>query len=297
MMQFDKRFAEKQNDFGIIKSRHIRFSTASSPRCLFTVIQLYPVSGCGRLCTLTPNAKRKHALRTRSTSFEMIAMLTLTSSSFLVAPQFGAYPASALTRTRPVYADETKGALGGAILGGLLAGPFGALWGAQMGGWAGANQRANREAQEKLDRMGLSREVLAAAAAVAKDIEEAEASLSLVRRAEASQRGLVTTLERQSDVLYQAAQDALRGSDESAARARLEERLMLKPKIASAQAELGAASQRTAALEAAMATLQEQAVRVEAMASRSVSASASVSAFDLEPEDPLLRRFKELEDK
>lgn len=242
------------------------------------------------------NAKRKHALRSR-TSFEMIAMLTLTSSSFLVAPHFGARPASALTRTRPVYADETKGALGGAILGGLLAGPFGALWGAQMGGWAGANQRANREAQEKLDRMGLSKEVLAAAAAVAKDIEEAEASLSLVRRAEASQRGLVTTLERQSDVLYQAAQDALRGSDESAARARLEERLMLKPKIASAQAELGAASQRTAALEAAMAALQEQAVRVEAMASRSVSASASVSAFDLEPEDPLLRRFKELEDK
>jgi hypothetical protein len=43
VMQFDKRFAEKQNDFGIIKSRHIRFSTASSPRCLFTVIQLYPV--------------------------------------------------------------------------------------------------------------------------------------------------------------------------------------------------------------------------------------------------------------
>jgi hypothetical protein len=28
-----------------------------------------------------------------------------------------------------------------------------------------------------------------------------------------------------------------------------------------------------------------------------VSASASVSGFDLEPEDPLLRRFKELEDK
>ena len=47
MMQFDKRFAEKQNDFGIIKSRHIRFSTASSPRCLFTVIQLYPVRVSG----------------------------------------------------------------------------------------------------------------------------------------------------------------------------------------------------------------------------------------------------------
>ena len=55
--------------------------------------------------------------------------------------------------------------------------------------------------------------------------------------------------------------------------------------------------ERGVGLEAAMATLQEQAVRVEAMASRSVSASASVSAFDLEPEDPLLRRFKELEDK
>ena len=42
-----------------------------------------------------------------------------------------------------------------------------------------------------------------------------------------------------------------------------------------------------ATLEEAMAALQEQAVRVEAMASRSVSASASVSAFGLEPEDPL----------
>ena len=31
MMQFDKRFAEKQNDFGIIKSRHIRFRPLAPP--------------------------------------------------------------------------------------------------------------------------------------------------------------------------------------------------------------------------------------------------------------------------
>ena len=62
MMQFDKRFAEKQNDFGIIKSRHIRFSTASSPRCLFTVIQLYPVPVSVADVFDPHNAKRKHAL-------------------------------------------------------------------------------------------------------------------------------------------------------------------------------------------------------------------------------------------
>ncbi len=231
--------------------------------------------------------------------FAFACTATLLTSGFLPPPQPSAWPAVTRARMRPARADETtKGALGGALLGGLLAGPFGALWGAQIGGSVGSNQRAKREAQDRLERMGLSTEVLAAAAAVAKDIEEAEESLAIVRRAEASQRGLVTTLERQSDVLYQAAQDALRGGNEPGARARLEERQALKPKIADAQAELGAASQRTATLEADLAVLQEQAVRVEAMASRSVSATVSASAaLALEPEDPLLRRFEELEGK
>lgn len=221
-------------------------------------------------------------------------------NAYVVMPFYNAAPASCLSRrSGPVRCDETKGALSGAVLGGLVAGPFGALWGAQIGGNMGANNRAKKEAQQRLDRMGLSKEVLDAARACASDIEEAEESLKLVRRAEASQRGLLTTFERQAAVAYEAAEAALRSGDEAQARTHLEERARLKPKITAANSELQSATNRVAVLEADCDTLREQAAKIEAMVGRSVSASAEArsSSLALEPEDPLLAKFKELEDR
>jgi len=227
----------------------------------------------------------------------LLLLPALAGSSFIAKSPSPLIPTRS-TRVGAAYADETKGAISGAVLGGLIAGPFGALWGAQIGGGIGANNRANREAQDRLDRMGLSKEVLDAAAACASDIQEAEESYEIVRRAEASQRGLVTELERQAAIAYEAAEKALRGGDEGGARARLEERQLLKPKIAAAKAELNSASLRVKAMEADVLALKERAAQVEAMVGRSASASAELrgSTPMLEPEDPLIQRFRDLEE-
>ena len=82
------------------------------------------------------------------------------------------------------------GAIGGAVLGGLLGGPFGAIWGAQIGGGLGAQRQAAAREQASLEKMGLGKEVQAAAQAVARDLQEAEASLQLTQDSLRSQQRL-----------------------------------------------------------------------------------------------------------
>jgi uncharacterized membrane protein len=84
--------------------------------------------------------------------------------------------------------DKTKGAVSGALLGGLMAGPFGALWGAQIGGVMGANNRAKRVQADELAAMGLSEDTMRLARQTAAEIEAAESSLAIVKRADNSQR-------------------------------------------------------------------------------------------------------------
>jgi len=223
-----------------------------------------------------------------------------------------------------VSCGEGKGAIGGAVLGGLIAGPFGALWGAQIGGAVGANNRAKREARERLDRMGISKDILQAAEQVAVNLQDAEercgcpkyslhvhgihspristlaGSLSIVRSAEESQQALLTTLEASSQGAYAAAEEALRNGDEAAARARLEERQQLNQKISAATIELASASERVLTMQASVVRLSEQASNIEALVSRAVTSSTTAggtSSATLELEDPLLRRIEELEGK
>ena len=199
--------------------------------------------------------------------------------------------------------EEGKGAIGGAVLGGLLAGPFGALWGAQIGGAVGANNRAKREQTEALDAMGLSEDVLQAAKAVAMELEEAEASLSIVRGAEDSQRALIKMHERASEEAYAAAEVALRSGDEAAARSLLEQRQSSKAKQAVAEADLAAATRRVADMQANVAAIAERAAAVEQKIAGTVASARDATkrggaprgGDSLDLEDPLERRFRELE--
>ena len=214
-----------------------------------------------------------------------------TSHSHQISTNFPAAPRS------KVICDETKGAIGGAVLGGLIAGPFGALWGAQIGGTVGANKRAKLEAQQRLDNMGLSKEVIDGARAVAQEIEEAEQNLMIVQSAEASQQSLLQTLEDSAADAYYAASEALRGGDEAAARTHLEKRQGLLAKINYAKAELAEASDRVAIMQTNMASLKQKATEIEALVARSVATAADMrlqGSSEAELEDPLLRKFREL---
>jgi hypothetical protein len=141
---------------------------------------------------------------------------------------------------------------------------------------------------------------------------QAEQSLELVRSAESSQRNLLSTLEGAMDDSYQAAQRALRGGDEAGARALLVERQALKAKVVAAEAEIAEASRRVVTMQQSVAALAERAGEIESVISRAVVANSKgggtgsgvvadglgfggMGAADEKLDDPLLRKFKELE--
>ena len=197
--------------------------------------------------------------------------------------------------------DETgKGAVGGAVLGGLLAGPFGALWGAQIGGAFGANNQNKKAQKEQLAAMGLNEDTMRLAQQTALELKDAESSLEIVRGAETSQKSLIRTLETNMEVAYAAAEAALRAGDEAGARAKLEEKAQFKAKKEAAEVELAAASSRVATMQASVASLAERANEIEQMISRTVTATKTRPSGDGgdvfgAPEDPLERRFRDLE--
>ena len=184
------------------------------------------------------------------------------------------------------------GAIGGAVLGGLLGGPFGAIWGAQIGGGLGAQRQAARE-QASLERMGLGKEVQAAAQAVARDLQEAEASLQLTQDSLRSQQRLVETLEEAADALKASAQAALVKGDEAGARAKLVEKQAVTSKITAAQLEVADARERVTRMQSSVGALAAKAGEVEAMIGRSVEASSELRN-EIAIEDPLEAKFRDL---
>ena len=184
------------------------------------------------------------------------------------------------------------GAIGGAVLGGLLGGPFGAIWGAQIGGGLGAQRQAARE-QASLERMGLGKEVQAAAQAVARDLQEAEASLQLTKDALRTQQNLIDTLEEAADALKASAQAALVKGDEAGARAKLVEKQAVTSKITAAQLEVADARERVTRMQSSVAALAAKAGEVEAMIGRSVEASSELRN-EIAIEDPLEAKFRDL---
>lgn len=201
--------------------------------------------------------------------------------------------------------EEGKGAIGGAVLGGLLGGPFGALFGAQLGGSMGANARVQRAADEKIQAMGLNKDVIKAAQEIAQELADAEESLELVRGAERSQRNLLAVVDQTMEDAYKAAETALRAGDEATARRQLEERNLQKTKRAGIEAEVTAAASRVATMQASVTSIAERANQIEQVIARQVTAtkakaSSGVSAdvnLALDAEDPLLKKFRDLEGK
>lgn len=226
--------------------------------------------------------------------------------AFQAAPRH--VSASSRSFSVPIFAregdkDAMGGAVGGAVLGGLLAGPFGAVWGASMGGNFGAQRGTQKAAEARLEQMGISREVRVAAAECARDLEEASSGLASCKEALQSAKAFEAQLESGAEQAYAAAQTALVGGDEAEARACLERRASLREQLTKAQGERADAFGRVTRMEAAVAMLTEHSRSIEAAMSRAVAVSAegssvargSAAPLSLEDDDPLLRRFKELE--
>lgn len=153
--------------------------------------------------------------------------------------------------------------------------------------------------------MGLNKETIKAAQEIAQELADAEQSLEIVRNAERSQRNLLEVVDRTMDALYKAAEQALRSGDEATARRNLEERNMQKAKRAQIEAEVTAAAGRVATMQASVASIAERANEIEQIISRTVTATKAKSSsgissdfnLALEAEDPLLKKFRDLEGK
>jgi len=236
-----------------------------------------------------------------------LVTLTLLCCSALAFQAVPSHVSASSTRSFsvPIFAregdkDGMSGAVGGAVLGGLLAGPFGAVWGASLGGSFGAQRGAQKAAESRLEQMGISREVRVAAAECAKDLEEAGEGLSSCLEALRSAKAFEAQLESGAEQAYAAAQTALVAGDEAEARACLERRQELRTQLTKAQSERADAVGRVTRMEGAVAVLTERSRSIEAAMSRAVavsaeSSTATSSVAALEDDDPLLRRFRELE--
>ena len=194
-----------------------------------------------------------------------------------------------------------KGAAAGAALGGLLGGPFGALWGASLGSNIGQSREAKEE--ERLGRMGLTPEIRTAASAIAADLREVEASLELTAQSHRSAENLEASLAEQAAAAYAAAERCLRAGDEDGARQRLLDKRQISAKLDIAKLEVAQACERRDSMAASVEALKARAREIETMVSRSVTAATEVRTAGysntIAPpvEDPLMQRFRDLENK
>ena len=203
--------------------------------------------------------------------------------------------------------DETVGgAVGGAVLGGLLLGPFGAILGGQFGANLGTDRKRARQEEAALRKQGITPEMVRMVEECAEGLKNAEEAL---RTARDSQRFI---LEEASE-LYNMASAAVQSGDDDTARRHLTERKRVQSKLEDAMRRAGEAKERVARVEKSVDTLASQAKKLESILKENMANAAELNAreaaakFDgagdalagatFEDEDPLEKKFRELEGK
>jgi hypothetical protein len=186
----------------------------------------------------------------------------------------------------------------GAILGGILGGPFGALFGGQIGSQIGAAQTVNKARMEEMERKGITPEMLEQATEIGKILEQAVEGLRATQESVDTSQRLAKTLDQQSDSIYERAKSAMQAGDEDAARKLLLERETIKEKLLKTLKSLAEEKKRLTSMETNVEALETRALEIESLLRRSMGASSTNAAagmnLSLEPEDPLLKKFRDL---
>jgi hypothetical protein len=181
----------------------------------------------------------------------------------------------------------------------------------------GASAAEQRAEAARLERMGLTRADIDAAQAIATELSELAESLQMVTDAADLESAHVQKLVSDMDEAYIQAQAMMIAGDEVAARKYLERRESAREQLEVARANEEAARDRVAQVSAAGKALAARAAEMQALVSRTVTASAArrldnidqdgrarISSFEQDgspPEDPLdsldpiEARFRKLE--
>mmetsp|Transcript_52148 Transcript_52148/g.149472 ORF Transcript_52148/g.149472 Transcript_52148/m.149472 type:complete len:279 (-) Transcript_52148:104-940(-) len=195
-------------------------------------------------------------------------------------------------------AGGAVGAVGGAVLGGLLLGPFGAVFGANLGArWnAGGSQEKAEKAAE-----GLDKDMVLLAQQVARELAEALENAERVESVRIDNAERAARLQAESKAKYDEATEALKRDDEPEARAALEARQRIVPRLEVAIADLERSERQIAALRGAIPRLEDRAREVARLLARAQVASGSertalaAEASGFQVRDPLLDKFDALE--
>mmetsp|Transcript_28774 Transcript_28774/g.52062 ORF Transcript_28774/g.52062 Transcript_28774/m.52062 type:complete len:300 (-) Transcript_28774:90-989(-) len=192
----------------------------------------------------------------------------------------------------------TGEAAGGAILGGLLGGPFGALFGASIGSRFGASSQLDKARQDEMKRKGLNPEMLDQATEIGVALKQAVEGLQATQESVGTSQRLAKLLDQQEKSLYERAKSAISTGDEEVARKSLLERESVKEKLLKSLKSLAEDRKRLTILESNVEALETRGLEIESLLRRSVGAASMQDSagmgFSLEPEDPLLKKFRDL---
>mmetsp|Transcript_3519 Transcript_3519/g.8968 ORF Transcript_3519/g.8968 Transcript_3519/m.8968 type:complete len:305 (-) Transcript_3519:116-1030(-) len=188
--------------------------------------------------------------------------------------------------------------VGGALLGGLLGGPFGALFGAQIGASFGAASQLDKARKDEMKRKGISPDMLNQATEVGVALNQSIEGLRATQDSVETYQKLAKTLDRQEKSLYDRAKSAIESGDEEGARQLLLERGSVKEKLLKVLRSVAEERKRLAVMERNVDAIETRALEIESLLRRSVGAASLQDSagigLSLEPEDPLLKKFRDL---
>jgi phage shock protein A len=191
----------------------------------------------------------------------------------------------------------------GAILGGLVAGPFGALFGANIGANLGVKSSLDKARKEEMERMGITQEMLDAAEDVGQALQQSMQGMDATKESLSTQQALARRIDQEATDLYERAKEAMAAGDEEKARILLLRRTNTQDKLKIVLKGCADEKKRLEIMEQNVTVLQQRAMEVEAMLSRTVGAKARQDSastvndfeiFSVRDNDPLLQKFKDL---
>lgn len=174
------------------------------------------------------------------------------------------------------------------------------IWqfGAQIGASFGNSRTIDKARMEEMRRKGITPEMLEMANEVGVALKQTTEGLKATQDSVETQQRLAKTLDKQSESIYERAKSAIEKGDEEQARKLLMERETVKDKLLKVLKTLAEDRKRLAVMESNVEVLEARGLEIESLLRRSVGASAlkdsAASGFALEPEDPLLQKFRDL---
>ena len=209
-----------------------------------------------------------------------------------------------------------KGMIAGAVVGGFLGGPLGMLLGMNVGANMATSKTGGEiTAKQRLFDLGVDDDLLKSVDEAEKDIKEASEAVDAATRSRDSASSVFRTLSRDRDAAQQAAMDAVQRGDDDDARSFLASRISLDDRVQKADLRLQEANDRLSQattnldfftdrnndlrdiLARTVVATYDRKQRRQSSWSSSVDDSGSSSSDAFKPRDPLVEKFKRLEEK